>query len=175
MIKKLLPLLICGMLIGGMVVPAVISAQEVGPHECCKLRVDIDWKSGEVNNVDCTQTPLPDACKMKKGETVGLANSSCPLPNKAGEKNKEPDRKTSEWGMVCLMNTLYTATNWLFMILMVIAVIMIVVGGFIYITAAGDPDKASKAKMYIVYALIGIAIAVFAKVLPAIVRFIMGV
>ena len=111
---------------------------------------------------------IPETCKIdiaksKISECGNYSGDTC---------NPENDPTC---GMCCMMNTLYTATNWLFMILMVIAVIMIVVGGFIYITAAGDPDKASKAKMYIVYALIGIAIAVFAKVLPSIIRFIMGV
>jgi hypothetical protein len=60
------------------------------------------------------------------------------------------------------------------MILMVIAVIMIVWGGFTYLTAAGDPEKAGKAKTIIVYALVGIAIALFAKALPSIIKSIMG-
>ncbi len=80
----------------------------------------------------------------------------------------------ANWGIVCMFNTIYSATNWLFMILVLLSVLFIIVGGFTYITASGDPEKAGKGGKIIVYALIGLAIALFAKVIPSIVRFIMG-
>ena len=51
-----------------------------------------------------------------------------------------------------------------------IAVIVIVVGGIRYITSDGDPGAASKAKNTIIYALVGLVVAVMAY---AIVNFIL--
>lgn len=41
-----------------------------------------------------------------------------------------------------------------------IAVIMVVVGGIRYITSDGDPGAASKAKSTIIYALVGLVVAI---------------
>jgi hypothetical protein len=45
------------------------------------------------------------------------------------------------------------------------AIIVIIIGGFKFITSGGDANKVSSAKSTIVYALIGLAIAVFAQFL----------
>ncbi|MEK7620836.1 MAG: pilin [Patescibacteria group bacterium] len=52
-----------------------------------------------------------------------------------------------------------------------IAVVMIVVGGIRYITSDGDPGAASKAKNTIIYALVGLVIAVMSY---SIVNFVIG-
>lgn len=49
------------------------------------------------------------------------------------------------------------------------AVIMIIVGGFQYITSAGDPARVSSAKNTLLYAVIGIVVVLFAQ---AIVQFV---
>ncbi len=78
-------------------------------------------------------------------------------------------------GTCCLLNTIYTVTNWIFYIMTLIAVLMIVYGGFVYITAAGDPAKATSGKGILTFAIIGLAIALLAKLVPSLVRFILGV
>lgn len=45
------------------------------------------------------------------------------------------------------------------------AVIMMMVGGYKYITSAGDANKAAQAKSTIMYALIGVALVVVSQVL----------
>lgn len=49
----------------------------------------------------------------------------------------------------------------------VVAVVFIVVGGWGYITASGDPNKLQKAKTTIMYALIGLVIVALAEILTA--------
>ncbi|MDD5433296.1 MAG: pilin [Candidatus Pacebacteria bacterium] len=83
--------------------------------------------------------------------------------------------KPSEIGMVGMLNTIYTVTGWVFYILMLVAVLMIVYGGFIYISAAGDPAKAAKGKTVLTLSIIGLAIALLAKFIPPLVKFILGV
>lgn len=51
------------------------------------------------------------------------------------------------------------------------AVIMIIVGGFLYVTSGGDSNKVAAAKHTIIYAIIGLVIAVVAQI---IVRFVIG-
>ncbi len=51
--------------------------------------------------------------------------------------------------------------NGLLVIAGALAVIYIILAGFTYITSAGDPDKAQKAKGGLVYAIIGIVVISF--------------
>ena len=60
-------------------------------------------------------------------------------------------------------------TNALLYILGAIAVVVIVIGGFMYATSAGDAQKAKTAKDMILYAAIGIVVAMLAF---AIVQFV---
>ncbi len=77
--------------------------------------------------------------------------------------------------MCSLFNTIYTVTDWVFYVLLIVVVFMMVVGGFYFVTAAGDPERATKGRQLIVYALIGFVIALLARLIPAVVRFFIGV
>jgi len=79
------------------------------------------------------------------------------------------DCKTVEWGTVCLLNSIGRIFTWIWAILIAIVGIMIVVGAFNIITAGGAPDKVTAGRNYILYALIGMVVAFFAKAIPAIV------
>ena len=46
-----------------------------------------------------------------------------------------------------------------------VAIIMIIIGGFKYVTSGGDPNNTNSAKNTIMYALIGLLIAAFAEVI----------
>ncbi len=62
-----------------------------------------------------------------------------------------------------------TISNTLLMVLGVIAVLFIIIGGFQYVTSAGNPDNVGKAKNTILYGIIGL---VFAIISYAIVKFV---
>ncbi|MDO4526693.1 MAG: pilin [Candidatus Saccharibacteria bacterium] len=59
-----------------------------------------------------------------------------------------------------LQNVIVGAVNGVVGILALVAVIFVLIGGINYITSAGDPSKVKKAKETILYALIGLAVAV---------------
>lgn len=59
----------------------------------------------------------------------------------------------------------------LFWIIGILAVIVIIYAGITFITAAGNPGKVAQAKTMIIYAVIGLAVAILAY---AIVNFIVG-
>ena len=60
---------------------------------------------------------------------------------------------------------LFKALNWFFNIVLIIAAIFLIYGGFLYITAGGDSTKTQKALNTVIYSLIGVAIALLAKAL----------
>lgn len=59
-------------------------------------------------------------------------------------------------------------TKWITDIALVIAPLIIVYGGFLHITSAGDPAKSSQGKKVILYAAIGLMIALLARSLISI-------
>jgi hypothetical protein len=55
-----------------------------------------------------------------------------------------------------------------------LAVVLTIFGAFSILTAGGSPEKASTGKNYILYAVVGLAIAFIARAIPGIAKSIMG-
>jgi low temperature requirement protein LtrA len=53
--------------------------------------------------------------------------------------------------------------NWFFGFVVIIAAIMIIAAGFIYVTSSGNAEKVKTAMNTLIYALIGLAVAILAK------------
>ena len=70
-----------------------------------------------------------------------------------------------------LMGTINTAINVVLGVLGLLAVIVIIYGGFMYTTSAGDASKIKKAKDTIMYGVVGLVIALLAY---AIVNFVVS-
>ena len=70
-----------------------------------------------------------------------------------------------------LNDTITSVINILSVVVGVVAVIILIVGGFRYITSAGDTARVASAKNTILYAIIGLIIVALAQV---IVRFVLG-
>ena len=65
--------------------------------------------------------------------------------------------------------------NWALAIAFIAAVIVLIYGGFLYITSAGNQDNATKGKTAIVNALIGVVVIVLSYIIVQIVfRFVTG-
>lgn len=142
--------------------PFFVSAQ-AGMNDCCKLRHRI-LVSGSGD--------------FQKDAIVGSPDESsiCDLDNDGVRDTGKPGvgHAIEEWAMICLIDTVMTVTDWIFYALMIVSVIMILFAAFSYITSAGDPTKASSALGIIKYAIIGIVIAMFAKIIPFVLKFILG-
>lgn len=78
------------------------------------------------------------------------------------------DQGSGEDGVV---DAVQTVVNWLSWFVGIVSVIMIVVGGFKYITSGGASDKVTGAKNTIIYAIIGLVIVALAQF---IVRFVVS-
>ena len=71
-----------------------------------------------------------------------------------------PDVKLTLFGTTGILNK---AVNWVFGLVIFVAVIMLIWAGFTYVTSAGNAEKMKTALNSVIYALIGIAIAILAK------------
>lgn len=78
---------------------------------------------------------------------------------------------TQDGGRAQIAKIASTVVNFISLIVGVIAVIMIIVGGFRYITSGGDSGNVSGAKNTLIYAIVGLIIVALAQF---IVRFVLG-
>ena len=62
-----------------------------------------------------------------------------------------------------IVKSLGNIADWIFYILIGVAVLFIVIAGLEYVTAAGDPEKIKLAGQKVLYALIGVIVASLAK------------
>lgn len=106
--------------------------------------------------------------------TLGLVGTAAPVSACTGiecakigsEQVKTGGANSSDWKTV-----LQTVTNVLLLIVGAVSVIMIVIGGLKYTTSNGEAKQIESAKNTILYAVIGIVVAIFAY---AIVQFIIS-
>lgn len=101
-------------------------------------------------------TSVLAAPQDKVCEGIGLAGTSGTCEDEAGSPTVQGTVRTG----VVLMSYLVG----------VAAIIMVIMGAFKYVTSGGDTNKVTSAKNTIVYALIGLVVAVLAQVL---VRFVL--
>jgi hypothetical protein len=94
-------------------------------------------------------------CGANSAATGSSANGGCP-----GAPKNQPS----------LNDIIASVTNIISSLVAVASVIMIIVGGFRYVTSGGDSNKVAAARGTIINALIGLVIAVMAQV---IVRFVL--
>ncbi len=55
--------------------------------------------------------------------------------------------------------------HWILAILAIMAILMIIIGGLMYLTSAGNEDRIASAKKMIIYAIVGLVIALLAYII----------
>ncbi|MFH1656986.1 MAG: hypothetical protein ABH919_00775 [bacterium] len=101
---------------------------------------------------------------------VGFTGFTCPAAGVAC-----PFTSTAfTCGSCCLLDTIYTVTDWVFFLVAALVTIMVLMGGYNLITAAGEPAKVEKGKNYVLWASIGFIVALAAKAIPSVARAILG-
>ena len=81
---------------------------------------------------------------------------------------------TGSWGMICLLDTVYTATDWIFYGLLSLVSIFVVYGGFSIVTAGGEEEKIKKGRDFVLYATVGLIVALLSRIIPSIAEGIVG-
>ena len=134
--------------------PLLSFAQAYEILKCCKL--DRDY-----NHVD------PKLSKCVKDKVVGPpgGEEDC----KVDEITNKPYEETEYWGTCCLLETIYDVTDWIFYILLAIVVLLGIISGILFMTAGGDPGKVETARKLLIYLIVGLVVAVMAKMIPSIV------
>jgi len=118
------------------------------------------------------QTPPSQVTQCKMRHTLtGFTGFTCPAAGTACPF----DSTTLTCGACCVLDTIYTITDWIFYIVFAVAIIFIIMGALTIMTAGGSPEKVTSGRNYILYAVIGVIIALAAKGIPAIARAILGV
>lgn len=64
-----------------------------------------------------------------------------------------------------ISDTLYAVTNYVLGFLAALAILVIVISGIMYITASGDQGRVDTAKHWLLYAIIGLVVALLAFVI----------
>ena len=176
MSKNIFVLFGVGILCASLFAPFFASAQFGGDsvmEECCKISSTIKWTSGKLRGADCSQAQV---CTILKNETLGpKSDTKCSLTNAGGVPTGEVDADSDDWAMICLISTLNGITNWIFVLMLILAVLLIVIAGAMYMSAGGDPKRTEKGKNFIYFAIIGLVIALIARFIPPVVRFFLGV
>ena len=92
------------------------------------------------------------------------------LPEQAPEKIPDGPQKGDD-----LKNTIVGLIDWLFVALLLAATIFIVLAAFQFATGGGDATKVSEARQKLLYAIIAVVVAAFAKGIPVVIKAIVGV
>jgi hypothetical protein len=103
--------------------------------------------------------------------------AACPSAGTVAEYDQNYGTPPNELSgaMCCLFSTILYVIDWLFMILMVIVVVLILMGAFTLMTSGGSEEGVAKGRNYIIYALIGVAVALLSRALPYLIRSFIGV
>jgi hypothetical protein len=78
-------------------------------------------------------------------------------------------------GICCVMNAIFTITNWIFFALIAIVALLVIFGGFTIATAGGDPGKVNTGRNYILFSMIGFGVALLSRAIPSVVKALLGV
>jgi magnesium-transporting ATPase (P-type) len=93
-------------------------------------------------------------------EGIAATGGSCATTDEEKSAQKSKVNKT--------ISNIINLLSW---VVGVVSVIVIIIGGLLYVTSAGDPQKATKARQAILYAIVGLVIVAFAQL---IVQFVIG-
>ena len=106
--------------------------------------------------------------KIELGDDVYVQNDTvCDIGGGCGNE-------TAAWGMFCMLDAVYTVIDWIFFGLIAVVSLFTILGAFDILTAAGDPEKIKKGRERIMYAMVGLAIALLSRAVPSVVKALIG-
>lgn len=153
-----------------LVVPVgVIFAAATTPMECCRIRrtIEIGDESciaGVVAAPGVPATGPSDRCLIMSATNV----STCTIGTIGTTSG------TEKWGMFCAIGTMHTVVDWAFVFFVVLAILLTLLGAFDLLTSAGSTEKVNSGRDKILYAAIGLLVALVARAIPSIVKAIIG-
>lgn len=73
-----------------------------------------------------------------------------------------------------LVDLIERVGNWIFAFLLAVAAIFLLYAGFKWATAGGNPEEVNKARLMLINALIGVAVALLARGMVMVIRGVIG-
>jgi hypothetical protein len=135
---------------------------------CCKLVRTITYEgvtySSNIWVVEATTTSVGDCAPG-----APVVTSTCPTTGTASNNCVTPD-----WGTLCLINAIAKITNWVTYIALSVVAVMVIMGALNITTAAGNPEKVTTGRNYILFAVVGLVIAILSRAIPSIAARIVG-
>lgn len=123
-----------------------------------------------IANVFATGAGESGTCGDKTYYVPDVENCSASCVNNKVVKNGGPDCIiTYNNESLTIYKLIDTVVTWLTTIVGIIAVLMLIYGGLVYITSAGNKDRAENAKKIITYSVLGIIVVVLARVIVSLV------
>ena|SRR3989338_4175308 len=110
---------------------------------------------------------------LSAGETQDLLNKPYGLVT-AGQELTLFGPEAGDSALLCTYGLVKFATNIVFIAVLSVAALFIALSAFHFITAGEKSDKKTKARDYLVWSIVGLVVAALARVIPAIVRGIIG-
>lgn len=74
-----------------------------------------------------------------------------------------------------LIQTIQTLTDWIFVIFLLFSVVFVLLAAFQFVTGGGDPNAVGQARQKLIWAAVGILVALMARAIPFVVANILGV
>lgn len=109
----------------------------------------------------------------KKLTVIAMSAIVLVLPVVAFGQPTVPDAGSTilgDTGYTGIESTLTTIANWMLGVLLLLAVIFFIYAGFLYLTSGGEEERVKKAKDFLVYGLIAVAVGLLAKGLISVVQ-----
>jgi hypothetical protein len=106
----------------------------------------------------------PSSCKLKHDLTKITGKSAC--------TEGATISLDSEEAICCFFDTVYNVVDWVFTIFLIVAVLLGLTGAYNILTSAGSTEKVSAGRNYIVYAIVGVAVALLARAIPWIIKLV---
>jgi hypothetical protein len=129
------------------------------------------WVSAANTGIKC----FGDACSTYTNPAdPAKAEKNCRYANCMWDPSDSTCSGVGISGIKGVMSVINTIGNWIFAIALAIAAIFILLAAFYFITAGGNPAQASKARTMLVNCLIGVAIALAARALVAVLKSLLG-
>jgi hypothetical protein len=110
-------------------------------------------------------------CKMRH-KLEGFSGITCPTSTTPLEC--EYKSATYTCATCCLLDTIFTITDWVFYLVLSVAIILVIWGAYQIMTAGGAPDKIKSGRDFILWSIVGLIVALLAKSIPSIARTIIG-
>jgi len=116
-------------------------------------------------SAQATVPEMPSTCQVRADVDARLGTTGCVVGSCTYSG-------ASNCSICCLLGTILYITDWVFVFLIALVMTFVLIGAYNILTAAGDTTKVTAGKNYILYAAIGFALALLARAIPAVVKFL---